>query len=148
MHPAEIQAALRLNGFSQVDIARELDIKPNTVSMVINGRSRSEKIEKRIAEATRLPLAKLWPRWHGRVGEQKAGYGTGPLSVDEYLLIQGFRELTPKQQSEVAMFVHMIGARDEVREKMKPGVHISNVKGGRVAGRDFIQGGGVVRKKK
>jgi hypothetical protein len=35
------------------------------VYQVIEGLARSKRIEQRIATATQLPLAELWPQWYG-----------------------------------------------------------------------------------
>lgn len=63
--PTIIKYALALRGYKQTDVARECDVEPTTVGAVINGRSRSQRIERRIAAITGMPLAELWPQWHG-----------------------------------------------------------------------------------
>ena len=65
MHPALIKAALKMAGSSQTDIARERGVTHTTVGSVIFGKGRSAPIEQRISEITGLPLAELWPQWHG-----------------------------------------------------------------------------------
>lgn len=65
MHPAQIHAALKMRELSQAEVARMCDVTRATVHQVIHGRSRSARIERRIAAATGLPLAVLWPQWHG-----------------------------------------------------------------------------------
>lgn len=66
MHPAMIQAALKMRGVTQSQIAVECGRISNTsVYQVIHGRSRSKRIEHRIAGVTGLPLADLWPQWYG-----------------------------------------------------------------------------------
>jgi lambda repressor-like predicted transcriptional regulator len=65
-----IKYGLSLAGYTQADIAREFKkgratISRSTVSMVINGRGRSRKIELRIAAILQMPPADLWPQWHG-----------------------------------------------------------------------------------
>lgn len=54
-----------MRDLTQAQIAAQSGVEPNTVSAVIHGRSRSARIERRIAAATGLPLAVLWPQWHG-----------------------------------------------------------------------------------
>lgn len=66
MQPSVIKALLKLRGVSQADIARQCGhCAPSQVYQVIEGIARSKKIEVRIATATRLPLAELWPQWYG-----------------------------------------------------------------------------------
>jgi lambda repressor-like predicted transcriptional regulator len=66
MHPAQIQAALKMRGISQVDVAKECgEVSPTAVYQVIQGNSRSQRIEMCIARITGLKLAELWPQWHG-----------------------------------------------------------------------------------
>ncbi len=66
MHPAQIQAALKMRGVTQVEIAEQCDgVTPTAVYQVIQGRSRSKRIEMRIAAITGMTLAELWPQWHG-----------------------------------------------------------------------------------
>lgn len=66
MHPAMIQAALKMQGFTQRRVASDCGgISAVAVNHVINGASRSANVEKRIAAITGLSLAVLWPQWHG-----------------------------------------------------------------------------------
>ncbi|MGN6229164.1 MAG: helix-turn-helix domain-containing protein [Dyella sp.] len=67
MHPAQIQAALKMadQPTLQADVARQCDVVPTVVHDVIHGNRRSRKVELRIASITRLPLAELWPQWYG-----------------------------------------------------------------------------------
>jgi putative transcriptional regulator len=70
MHPAMIQAALKVRGISQVQIARQCEVTHTGVYQVIQGRARSAKIEKCIAKVTGLTLAELWPKWHGKAAAE------------------------------------------------------------------------------
>lgn len=65
MHPVMIQAALKMRGVTQSEVARRCRVVPTGVYQVIHGRSRSRKIEICIAVLTGLSLAELWPQWHG-----------------------------------------------------------------------------------
>lgn len=67
MHPALIKAALELASppMRQADVARQCGVTATVVHDVIHGNRRSKKVELRIAASTRLPLAELWPEWHG-----------------------------------------------------------------------------------
>lgn len=72
MHPAMIQAALKMRGITQTQIAQECGrVSDTAVHQVIQGRSRSRRIELRIAAATRLPLADLWPQWYGAQAKRR-----------------------------------------------------------------------------
>lgn len=66
MHPALIQAALKIAGISQAEIARRCDnISESLVGQVIQGRCRSKRVETCIAAATGILPAELWPQWYG-----------------------------------------------------------------------------------
>lgn len=65
MHPAHIKAALELRTTTQAAIASQCGVTPTAVNDVVHGRKRSRQIELRIAAVTQLPLAELWPQWHG-----------------------------------------------------------------------------------
>ncbi len=65
MHPAQIKAALEMRHTTQSAIARQCGVTPTAVNDVVHGRKRSRQIELRIAAVTQLPLAELWPQWHG-----------------------------------------------------------------------------------
>lgn len=65
MHPAQIQAALKMRESSQAEVARACNVTRTTVNAVVSGRSRSARIERRIALTTGLPLNVLWPQWYG-----------------------------------------------------------------------------------
>ena len=56
-----IKMQLRLAGTSLAKIARELDVQPSTVASVSRGKSRSRRIEARIAAVLAIPAERLWP---------------------------------------------------------------------------------------
>jgi lambda repressor-like predicted transcriptional regulator len=64
MHPNDIQSAVKKAGFSASAISREFDVSHVSVVRVIQGASRSQRIEERIAEVTDIPLYRLWPQWY------------------------------------------------------------------------------------
>lgn len=67
MHPALIKAILKMRNVTQAEIARQCGNKsPAIVYQVIEGITRSKRVEMRIAAITQLSLAELWPQWHGR----------------------------------------------------------------------------------
>lgn len=77
MHPSERQAALKKAGYSQARLAAELAVGASTVNGTIIGRTRSQRVEQRIAELTDIPLYRLWPDWYdappGVVGKLPMG---------------------------------------------------------------------------
>ena len=71
MHPAQIQAELKMRGITQAEVARQCGhVSPTTVYQVVHGRGRSKRIEMRIAAITGRTLTELWPAWypHARAG--------------------------------------------------------------------------------
>ena len=85
MTPELIKYAIALRGYTQLDIARECDVKASTVSMVVNGRSRSRKVEMRIAAVTGQPAATLWPEWHGPKAKRSRRPVASPSQIAEAL---------------------------------------------------------------
>jgi len=68
MHPAQVQAELKMRGYTQAEVAAEIGsngVTPTSVYQVIQGRSRSKRIELRIAAIVDRPLAEIWPQWYG-----------------------------------------------------------------------------------
>lgn len=60
MSPSKIKALLTEREILQTEIARDLGISDASVSMVIKKRSRSYRVEKRIADLVGIPYEKLW----------------------------------------------------------------------------------------
>lgn len=60
MKPQEIKAALIRNKKKQADIARELDVRPSSINMVIEGKFVSRRIRQAIAEKAQIPFQKMW----------------------------------------------------------------------------------------
>jgi len=56
-----IKMQLRLAGTSLAQIARELGVQASTVASVSRGKSRSRRIEDRIAAALSVTPSRLWP---------------------------------------------------------------------------------------
>lgn len=141
MHPAEIQAALKLRGYSQAAVAEEIGVKPSTVSMVINGRGRSAQAEARIAAITGYALAELWPAWHGDAKPLV-------LTSEERTLILRYRELAPWQREQVLpVFRTMLSdaygltsRRAERPAQRDSTVVVASGKGAHAAGRDQVIG--------
>jgi len=84
-NPAKIKCALMLRGYRQADVAGECGVENNTVWAVIHGRSRSRKIENRIAAITGISLADLWPQWHGQDATRRRRRAIDVVKVAEAL---------------------------------------------------------------
>ncbi|WBX94974.1 helix-turn-helix domain-containing protein [Pseudoxanthomonas mexicana] len=56
-----IKMQLRLAGSSLTQVARELGVQPSTVASVSRGKSRSRRIEDRIAAVLATAPERLWP---------------------------------------------------------------------------------------
>jgi len=56
-----IRAALALKGITLSAIARELDVKPTTITIVSKGYRRSRRIEQAIADALGCTPSQIWP---------------------------------------------------------------------------------------
>lgn len=61
MHPADIKAALYKRGKRQKDIAAALGLTEGSVSHVIRGEAKSQRVARRISDATGIPVSRLWP---------------------------------------------------------------------------------------
>lgn len=84
MRPEEIKKRLSDLGVRQVDVVVRLGMKKTSrpiVSTVINGYSRSRRVEKAISEITGEPLSKLWPDWYPAVTKQTARRAALPTRV-------------------------------------------------------------------
>lgn len=135
MHPAQIHAALAMAGYKQVTLARELGLASNTVSAVINGRSRSATVEARIAQITGIDPAELWPQWHGA--------GELVLAPQERALVLAWRALSAQQRKDELARIEALAAG--VGGAAAP----VTVHGGiRSAGRDYHEGDSGGRKKR
>lgn len=82
---ARIKFALSLRNHTQVDVAQQCNVQPTTVGAVIHGRSRSKRVELRIAAITGMPLAELWPQWHGPHADRRRRPALSPMKVAEAL---------------------------------------------------------------
>lgn len=71
----QIKQRLRQAGTSLADVARELEVRPTTVTSVSQGFRRSRRIEHLIAAKLSTSPAKLWPDRYG--DEQRDSYAGG-----------------------------------------------------------------------
>lgn len=60
MHPEQIKATLRMQGFTLVMLAEEMGVSRSMVSHVINGHARSAAIQQRIADLLGCTVESLW----------------------------------------------------------------------------------------
>jgi len=60
MDRQKIKALLVERGITQIEIARRLNLSPQTVATVINRRGRSYRVERMIAELLGVPYEDLW----------------------------------------------------------------------------------------
>lgn len=61
MHPELIKAAIRMKGTSPTALAETLDVAPTSVFDVINGRTRSSRIEEAISALVGKKKEEIWP---------------------------------------------------------------------------------------
>ena len=109
MHPAEIQASLKLKGHSQKDVADACEVRPSAVSAVINGRGRSRQVEEHIAGILRLPLGRIWPQWYVEDAGAFLGVREDPYLVeDERRLIETYRALTHQQKAQAQALIDVL----------------------------------------
>jgi len=57
----KIRAKMVEMGITNVSIAKKLNVRPVTVSVVLNGHEKSERIQKAIAEELGSTIEDLWP---------------------------------------------------------------------------------------
>lgn len=60
MNPREIKAALMLKGVTQASIAKKLGITPSLISMVIQGREKTPRVRRAIAEEIGKKVEEIW----------------------------------------------------------------------------------------
>lgn len=58
---AKVKAMMVLKGVKQRDICRALKVKPGTVSLIVSGRKKSDRIRRAIAQALGVSIQELWP---------------------------------------------------------------------------------------
>jgi len=89
MHPALIQAALKMRGVTQADIARACEVSGPMVHDVIHGNRRSQKVENRIAAASGFAPAELWPTWYDAKTNQRRRRAVSTAQVSALLRAVG-----------------------------------------------------------
>lgn len=100
MHSSDISSALKKSGSSQRRIAALCGVDPTSVNKVVLAKSRSERIERAISEATQLPLHVLWPQFYSGSGapEPKPSMGLEPNPLTGLLLAE-FAKMDLAQQA-------------------------------------------------
>jgi lambda repressor-like predicted transcriptional regulator len=61
MHPEQIKASIRMAGTTPAIIADELGVSRTSMSQIIHGTGRSQRIEQRISEVIHKPVSSIWP---------------------------------------------------------------------------------------
>ena len=61
MHAEDIKAAIRKNGVTPAQIARDNGVTKMAVSHVLHGNSKSARLAVAIAKAAQKPVAEIWP---------------------------------------------------------------------------------------
>ncbi|RQZ65532.1 DNA-binding protein [Burkholderia glumae] len=61
MHPEDIKASIRREGATSAQIARELNVSKTCVTLVIQGRTKSVRVARRICELSGLDPEIAWP---------------------------------------------------------------------------------------
>lgn len=134
MHPAEIKAALELMGYSQSKIAEECGVTRSAVSMIVNGRGRSQQVEKHIAELLRRPRGDIWPLWYPEEVSYRGVREDGPLTDAELRLLSLYRALPEAQKRQALGMIEVLGGG--ISSAQSPSITVSG-RGHRVAGRDY-----------
>ena len=62
MDAREIKANLLLRGITQVEIARRLGVTKTWVSLIVNHKASSERVQRYIARLLNLPYEQVWGR--------------------------------------------------------------------------------------
>lgn len=66
MSTRQIKALMVLRGVKSKDIAHETGVTETWVSLVLNGRRKSPRIRKAIANAVGIPVEDLWPNGNNK----------------------------------------------------------------------------------
>lgn len=61
MHPEQIKASIRMAGTTPAILADELGVSRTSLSQIIHGTGRSQRIEKKISEVIKTPINTIWP---------------------------------------------------------------------------------------
>jgi predicted transcriptional regulator len=61
MHPAEIKSLIEISGYTQAQIAKELNVHPSAVYLAIKGESGLPRIREKIAQIVKKSVKELWP---------------------------------------------------------------------------------------
>ena len=73
MSPDDIRIALIRSKATQAGIAKELGTTKTAVYLIIEGRSTSDRIRRKIAERCGIDIARIWPDPYLSGGARKAG---------------------------------------------------------------------------
>lgn len=67
--PTEIKIAMIQCGSSQAKVARKCDVTAGHVHRVIQGQSTSDRVQKEVAKAIRLPVTEVFPTRYPKQGK-------------------------------------------------------------------------------
>ena len=60
MERLKIKARLIESGFTQIEVAREMGVTKSTISRVLSGKTKSMKVQRKIADILNLPFETVW----------------------------------------------------------------------------------------
>jgi lambda repressor-like predicted transcriptional regulator len=72
MHAADINAAMIKAGTNQTKLAAQIGVDQSLVSLVVHGKSRNPRVAAAIANATGLPIERLFPSRHPQAPSRTA----------------------------------------------------------------------------
>ena len=61
MNPQQIKSAIKRMGLTQADLANELNVSQQMIYLIINGQTKSYRIQKFISELIGQPIGRIWP---------------------------------------------------------------------------------------
>lgn len=73
MTPTEIRIAMLRAGVTQAEIMRDEKVTRNTVHLVIEGRTVSDRVRRRIAQRIGIEVERIWPSTYLCGGPWKRG---------------------------------------------------------------------------
>ncbi len=79
MHPADIQAALKKQGFTQSALAKALGVHPMSVSRVIHGKEVSDRVMRAVAKVVGEPVQYVFPEYYLAPPKRDTSKAFGPV---------------------------------------------------------------------
>jgi len=81
VHPADIHAALKKAGATQVSVARSLDVSHSAVQLVLRGATKSARIATQISQVTGLPVSTLFPGQYPKLEMLQRAAANGDTAI-------------------------------------------------------------------